>query len=181
METAPEIEEMTNKEEWRILKDNQLWEKQDTNKENNQDSAHEGEVRADGTTEKGLGPTDALVQAGNPYGFQPHTMKLLEKDKDKADWQDKDPIITLVKSWVKEGRQPRGTEMNYRAPDIQAYRKVLAALKLRPVEGTAKTVLVKEGLINKKMDRYCLLRAIASQVIKDIHLYRMHLGIDGIV
>ena len=42
-------------------------------------------------------------------------------------------------------------------------------------------VLVKEGLINKKIDRYCLPRAIASQVIKDIHLYHMHLGIDGIV
>ena len=103
VETAPEIEETTNEEEWRILKDNQLWEKQDINKENNQDSAHEGEVRADRTTEKGLGPTDTLVQAGNPYKFQPHTMKLLEKDEDKADWQDKDPIITLVKSWVKEG------------------------------------------------------------------------------
>ena len=71
--------------------------------------------------------------------------------------------------------------MNYRAPNIQAYRKVLVALKLRPVEGTAKTVLVKEGLINKKMDRYCLPRVIASQVIKDIHLYHIYLGIDGIV
>ena len=40
VETAPEIEEMTNKEEWRILKDNQLWEKQDINKENNPDPAH---------------------------------------------------------------------------------------------------------------------------------------------
>ena len=103
VETAPEIEETTNEEEWRILKDNQLWEKQDINKENNPDPAHEGEVGADGTIEKGLGPTDALVQAGNPYGFQPHTMKLLEKDEDKADWQDKDPIIALVKNWVKEG------------------------------------------------------------------------------
>ena len=71
--------------------------------------------------------------------------------------------------------------MNYRSPDMQACKKVLAALKLRPVEGTMKTVLVKEGLINKKMDRYCLPRAIASQVIRDIHLYHMHLGIDGIV
>ena len=86
-----------------------------------------------------------------------------------------------MKSWVKEGRQPKGTEMNYISPDIQGYPKVLAALKLRPVEGTMKTVLVKEGLINKKMDRYCLPRAIASQVIQDIHLYHMHLGIDGIV
>ena len=54
-------------------------------------------------------------------------------------------------------------------------------LKLRPVEGTMKTVLVKEGIIDKKMDRYCLPRAIAKQVIRDIHLYNMHLGIDGIV
>ena len=71
--------------------------------------------------------------------------------------------------------------MNYRSSNIQAYQKVLAVLKLRPVEGTTKTVLVKEGLVNKKMDRYCLPRAIASQVIQDIHLYHMHLGIDGIV
>ena len=108
-------------------------------------------------------------------------MKLLETDKHKANWQDKDPIITLVKSWVKEGRQPRGTEINYRAPDIQAYRKVLAALKLRPVEGTTKTILVKEGLIQKTMDRYCLPKAIASQVIRDIHLYHMYLGVYGMV
>ena len=71
--------------------------------------------------------------------------------------------------------------MNYRSPDIQAYRKVLSALKLRPVEGTTKIVLVKEGLVNKKMDRYCLQWAKASQVIQDIHLYHIHLGINGIV
>ena len=71
--------------------------------------------------------------------------------------------------------------MNYRAPEVQAYRKVLAALELRPVEGTMKTILVKEGLIDRKMDRYCLPEKIASQVIRDIHLYHMHLGVDGIV
>ena len=51
------------------------------------------------------------------------------------------------------------TEMNYRTPEVQAYRKVLSALKLRPVEGTTKTVLVKEGLVSKTMDRYCLPKA----------------------
>ena len=108
-------------------------------------------------------------------------MKLLETDKNKSDWQDKDQIIKLVKSWVKEGQQPKGTEMNYRAPEVQAYRKVLAALKLRPVEGTTKMILVKEGLIDRKMDRYCLPKTITSQVIHDIHLYHMHLGVNGIV
>ena len=85
------------------MKDNQLWEKKDTDKENNQDTAYEVEATADGTAEKGLGPTDALVQTGNPYGFQPLTMKILGRDKDKVDWQDKDPNIELVKNWVKEG------------------------------------------------------------------------------
>ena len=42
-------------------------------------------------------------------------------------------------------------------------------------------ILVREGLTDKKMDRYCLLSKIASQVINDIHLYHMHLGVDGIV
>ena len=58
---------------------------------------------------------------------------------------------------------------------------MIVALKLRPVEGTTKMILVKEGQINKKMDRFCLPRAITSQVIQDIHLYHMHLGINGIV
>ena len=47
-------------------------------------------------------------------------MKILRKDKDKADWQDKDPNIQIVKNWVKEGRQPMGKEMNYMAPEVQA-------------------------------------------------------------
>ena len=73
------------------------------------------------------------------------------------------------------------TELNYRDPSLQAYRKILAALKLRPVEGTDKTILVREGLTVNKMDRYCLPSKIANQVINDIHLYHMHLGVDGIV
>ena len=76
MET-PETEETENEGEYRILKDNQLWEKQDEPREESggkQDKPREEsggidngeEARADGTIEKGLGPTDALVQTGNP-------------------------------------------------------------------------------------------------------------------
>ena len=49
------------------------------------------------------------------------------------------------------------------------------------MEGTTKTILVKEGLIGKTMDRYCLPKAIANQVIQDIHLSHMDLGINAIV
>ena len=179
--TTQETEEIANEGDWRIVKDNQLWEKQDKAKEESGNIDNGEKAQADGTIEKGLGPTDTLVQTGNPYEFQPYTMKLLKTDKQKADWQDKDQTMTLVKTWVKEDQKPRGTEMNYRDPDMQAYRKILAALKLRPVEGTMKMILVKEGLTDKKMDRYCLPSKIASQVINDIHLYHMHLGVDGIV
>ena len=108
-------------------------------------------------------------------------MKILKTSKQKADWQDKDPIISLVKTWLKENRKPTSTELNYRDPSLQAYRKILAALKLRLVEGTEKTILVREGLTGNKMDRYCLPSKIANQVINNIHLYHMHLGVDGIV
>ena len=108
-------------------------------------------------------------------------MKILKTGEQKADWQDKDPIISLVKTWLKENRKPTSTELNYRDPSLQAYQKILAALKLRPVEGTDKTILVREGLMGNKMDRYCLPSKILSQVINDIHLYHMHLGVDGIV
>ena len=68
-ETAPEVEETANKEDWRILKDNQLWEKQDDTKEGSQDVDNGEKAQADGTIERGLGPTDTLVQTRNPHKF----------------------------------------------------------------------------------------------------------------
>ena len=65
-EETPEAEEMTDNDQWKVLKDNQLWEKQDKDKEDNQDTPYKVEAMADGTAEKGLGPTDTLVQTGNP-------------------------------------------------------------------------------------------------------------------
>ena len=58
---------MADEDEWKVFKDNHLWEKQDTNKENNQDTAYRVEAMAHRTAEKGLGPTDGIVQAGNLY------------------------------------------------------------------------------------------------------------------
>ena len=69
-----------------MLNDNQLWEKQDTIKETDQYTTHKTEVTLNGTVEKGLGPANALIQAGSPYGFQPLTMKILGKEEDKAKW-----------------------------------------------------------------------------------------------
>ena len=74
-----------------------------------------------------------------------------------------------------------GMEINFKTPEVQAYRKVLSALKLKQVEGMTKTILVKQGLVGSTMDRYFLLKEVASQVIQDIHLSHMHIGIDGIV
>ena len=113
-----------------------MWEKQDGARKEREEIEIGEEAQADGTIEKGLGPTDALVQTGNPYDFQPYTMKILKTNEQKADWQNKDPTIALVKMWLKEDRKPTSTELNYCNPDLQAYRKILAALKLRPVEGT---------------------------------------------
>ena len=70
-------------------------------------------------------------------------MKILRKEEDKANWQDQDPNIKIVKSLLKEGQQPTGTEMNFKTPEVQAYRKVLSALKLKQVEGMTKIILVK--------------------------------------
>ena len=71
--------------------------------------------------------------------------------------------------------------MNFKMPEVQAYRKVLLALKLKSIEGTTKTILVKQGLVGSTMDRYCLPKEVASQVIQDVHLSHMHIGINSIV
>ena len=85
---------------WRVLKDNQLWEKEDANKKVNQPTTLETEVTADGTMEKGLGPADALVQAERPHMFQLLMMKILKNKEDKADWQDQDTNIKIAKEWL---------------------------------------------------------------------------------
>ena len=80
------------------MKDNQLWENQEDIREGNKDKDDGEEIQVegtvDGTLEKGLEPTDTLVRTGNPHQSQPYTMKILRTDEQKADWQDKDPIIS---------------------------------------------------------------------------------------
>ena len=125
------------------MRDNQLPERREIRGEVEQPSTLETEVEADGAVERGLGPTDALLRAGNPYEFQPLTIKILQNDEDKANHQDQDEAIKLVKEWVKEGQQPTGWDMNFKNSDVLAYRKVLSTLKLVLVEGTEKTILVK--------------------------------------
>ena len=84
------------------------------------------------------------MEAGNPHVFQPLSMGILKSDKDKADWQDQDVDIKIMKEWVKDGQQLTGQEMNFKTQEVLVYRKVLSALKLIPVEGTNKTILVKQ-------------------------------------
>ena len=66
------------------MRDNQLPERREVRGEVEQPSTLETEVEADGAVERGLGPTDALLRAGNPYEFQPLTIKILQNDEDKA-------------------------------------------------------------------------------------------------
>ena len=73
-----------------------------------------------------------------------------------------------------------GPEMNFKTMEVQAYRKVLSTLKLKPVEGMTKTILVKQGLVGNTMARYCLPKKGTSQVIQDTHLTYIHIGSDGI-
>ena len=70
--------------------------------------------------------------------------------------------------------------MNLQTPEVQAYRKIITTLELRPREGTNKTVLVKKELLGTP-DRYCLPTKLVNRVIQDLHLIHMHLGTDGIM
>ena len=70
-------------------------------------------------------------------------------------------------------------DMNFKNSDVLVYRKVLSTLKLVLVEGTEKTILVKQGLVEGTIDYYCLPKKIAEQVIRDILLTHMHIGVSG--
>ena len=62
-----------------------------------QPSKLETKMKADGRVERGLGHINALVHAGNQHEFQPLTIRILKSDKDKANHQDQDKTIKLVK------------------------------------------------------------------------------------
>ena len=136
--------------DWQVLKDNPLWEKEETSMEPSKHTMVETELTADGTLEKGLGPAYLLVQAVNLYKFQPLTIKILEKEENKAEWQDRYPEIRIPKSWLKDNKQPARMEMNFKTPEVLAYRKVLSTLRLKQVEGTVKTILVKKKKQSKE-------------------------------
>ena len=125
-------------------KDNQLLDKQKENQtEEEADRNWEGDIYTDGTMEKGLGPTDALLRSGKPHSFQPYTMEILRTEEQKVDWQDKDQTIKLVKTWLREKRMPTNLELNYRNTDMQSYRKLMTSMELKPVGETEKTILVR--------------------------------------
>ena len=165
-----------------LMRDNQLLERGNTPPPGTGASEQvvaESAGTIDGTQEKGLGISDPLVQAGKPYEFRPQTLEILKKEEDKADWQDQDADLRTIKSWVKEKKQPVGIEMNFQTSEVQAYRKIITALELRPIEGTNKTVLVKKELLGTP-DRYCLPTKLVNRVIQDLHFVHMHMGTDGI-
>ena len=70
--TTPEEEEGTNEGEYRILKDNQLWEKQDEARKESEEIETGEEAQADRTIEKGKAPRTHWYKPGI-YTTSSHT------------------------------------------------------------------------------------------------------------
>ena len=65
--------------------------------------------------------------------------------------------------------------MNFKRMDVQAYRKVLTALKTDKIPDSNLTVLFKQGLVPETGVRLYPLRKLVNQFIEGLCLYCMHM------
>ena len=70
--------------------------------------------------------------------------------------------------------------MNFRSSDVEAYQKILPALKLHPTVDVQRKVMYKQILLLNQIPKYYLPRALAPIVIEGLHLTYIHIGTYGI-
>ena len=81
--------------------------------------------------------------------------------RERAQAQDRDPVLTQVKDWVRRGIRPERLELDFREASLKAYVKVLPVLRLNPVPPEPNLddldILVKTNIHGTiQSERYCV-------------------------
>ena len=94
------------------------------------DPAVDGQGRRLDTEREGLGEPDPLVLARSPAVVLPAIQECIPGPRERAQAQDRDPVITQVKDW---GAMPGRLELDFGEASLKAYVKILPVLKLNPL------------------------------------------------
>ena len=120
------------------------------------------DVRID-TEGEGLGEPDPLMLARSPEGLSPATCQHIPGPRERTLVQDRDPVLSRVKDWIRQGIVPGRLELDFGEPSLKAYIKIMPVLKLKLVipepdeEDPDLDILVKTDIQGTvRSERYCL-------------------------
>ena len=135
---------------------------------------------------EGTGEPDPLVLARSPATMIPTTQLLIPGPRERAQAQDRDAVLSIVKDWVRRGAIPGRLELDFGDTSLKAYAKILPALRLCQLPAIPDQadldVLVKTDVQgNVQSERYCLPEDLIIPFIKDLHLRLTHYGTETTV
>ena len=137
------------------------------------------------TEREGLGEPDPLVLAKSPAVVLPAILQCIPGPRERAQAQDRDPVLTRVKDWVHRGIRPERLELDSGEDSLKAYVKVLPVLKLNPVPPEPDLedldILVKTDIHRTiQSERYCVPEELIVPLITDLHLRLTHFGTETV-
>ena len=74
---------------------------------------------------EGVGEPDPLVLARSPATMMPATQLLIPGPRERAQAQDQDAVLSVVKDWVRRGTVPRRLELDFGDNRLKAYVKMI--------------------------------------------------------
>ncbi len=132
---------------------------------------------------EGVGEPDPLVLARSPATLMSTTHQLIPGPASRAAAQDQDPVLAVVKDWVRQRVMPTRLELDFGDSQLKAYVKVIPALRLCQLPAPDNLdILVKTDIHGEKeSERYCMPEKLINSFIKELHLRLSHYGVETVV
>ena len=132
---------------------------------------------------EGIGEPDPLILAKSPATLMSTTHRLIPGPTDRAEAQDQDPVLAVVKDWVRQRVMPGRLELDFGESQLKAYVKVIPALRLCQLPAPDNLdILVKTDIQGKKKsERYCMPEKLIDPFIRELHLRLTHYGVETMV
>ena len=132
---------------------------------------------------EGVGEPDPLVLAKSPATLMSTTHQLIPGPTGRAEAQDQDPVLAVVKDWVRQRVMPTRLELDFGESQLKAYVKVIPALRLCQLPAPNNLdILVKTDIQGEKeSERYCMPEKLIDTFIKELHLKLSHYGVETMV
>ena len=132
---------------------------------------------------EGIGEPDPLVLAKSLATLMSTTHRLIPGPTGRAEAQDQDTVLAVVKDWVRQRVMPKRLELDFGESQLKAYVKVIPALRLCQLPAPNNLdILVKTDIQGEKeSERYCMPEKLINTFIKELHLRLSHYGVETMV